>query len=81
MTQPCKNRLIVTTISMLLNVFFLTQSVYGRDALRRTGSLAEHAREVVKFRESQSQNIRLNVLEEQPIINDLHIEDITSRNR
>ena len=42
------------------------QSVYGRATLHRTGSLEEHAREVVKHLESQSKNMRLTVLEELP---------------
>jgi len=60
-----------------------SKSVYGRATLRRTGSLAEHVREVAKYRESQSQNILLNVLEEQPILGNecKDTNDEKSRNR
>ena len=37
------------------------QSVYGRSTLHKTGSLEEHARNVVKYREAQTENIKMGI--------------------
>ena len=37
------------------------QSVYGRSTLHKTGSLEEHARNVVRYREAQTDNIKMGI--------------------
>ena len=37
------------------------QSVYGRSTLHKTGSLEEHARNVVRYREAQTENIKMGI--------------------
>ena len=39
----------------------LLQSVYGRSTLHKTGSLEEHARNVVRYREAQTENIKMGI--------------------
>ena len=41
--------------------YLFLQSVYGRSTLHKTGSLEEHARNVVRYREAQTENIKMGI--------------------